>query len=144
MLLKFSIFQRSQTYIAMLPKDKQLFAAQLRRRQLQRQLPLHDLHSKFCDSVTEKELQKFLKFAEKRKNKAAGIGNVGSIPDQGIRVCTYWSLTMWKQYLSHMRFVFIIFSICQLINLKKNITQRLFLTYNSSLRVTFSFSLSYR
>ena len=81
------VFQRSQTYIAMLPKDKQLFAAQLRRRQLQRQLPLHDLHYKFCDSVTEKELQKFHKFADKRKNKAAGIGNVGSVPDKGIRVC---------------------------------------------------------
>lgn len=85
---------RSQTYIAMLPKDKQLFAAQLRRRQLQRQLPLHDLHYKFCDSVTEKELQKFHKFADKRKNKAAGIGNVGSVPDKGIRKCHRCELTM--------------------------------------------------
>ena len=67
----------------MLPKDKQLFAAQLRRRQLQRQLPLHDLHAKFCDSLPDKELQKFQKFAEKRKHKAAGIGNVGSVPDRG-------------------------------------------------------------
>ena len=89
----------------MLPKDKQLFAAQLRRRQLQRQLPLHDLHSKFCDSVTEKELQKFLKFAEKRKNKAAGIGNVGSIPDQGIRVCTLLES-------NHIKTILIAYVIC--------------------------------
>ena len=73
----------------MLPKDKQLFAAQLRRRQLQRQLPLHDLHSKFCDSLTEKELQKFQKFAEKRKNKAVGIGNVGPVPQNGLTVSQY-------------------------------------------------------
>jgi len=66
----------------MLPKDKQLFAAQLRRRQLQRQLPLHDLHVRFCDSMTEKEAQKFQKFAEKRRNKAAGIGTVGAVPER--------------------------------------------------------------
>ena len=83
----------------MLPKDKQLFAAQLRRRQLQRQLPLHDLHSKFCDSVTEKEMQKFHKFAEKRKNKAAGIGSVGSVPDNGIRVCIFFHFI---QALTHL------------------------------------------
>ena len=107
----------------MLPKDKQLFAAQLRRRQLQRQLPLHDLHSKFCDSVTEKELQKFLKFAEKRKNKAAGIGNVGSIPDQGIRVCTLLESNHMKTILFAYATCFSHFSMCQLINLK-NATQR--------------------
>ena len=72
----------------MLPKDKQLFAAQLRRRQLQRQLPLHDLHAKFCDGLSEKETQKFQKFAEKRRSKAAGIGSVGSIPDKTLTVRT--------------------------------------------------------
>ncbi|KAL4226346.1 Prickle-like protein 2 [Mactra antiquata] len=85
---------RSQTYISMLPKDKQLFAAQLRRRQLQRQLPLHDLHAKFCDSMTDKELQKFQKFAEKRKNKAVGIGNVGAIPENAVVRCHRCDLTM--------------------------------------------------
>ena len=112
MFLKFSTFQRSQTYIAMLPKDKQLFAAQLRRRQLQRQLPLHDLHSKFCDSVTEKELQKFLKFAEKRKNKAAGIGNVGSIPDQGIRVCILLESKPYENNSYQIRDMFLSFFQC--------------------------------
>lgn len=64
----------------MLPKDKQMFAAQLRRRQLQRQLPLHDLHTKFCSSLTEKELNKFHKFVTKRKHKSAGIGEIGDLP----------------------------------------------------------------
>ncbi|KAL5014191.1 hypothetical protein ScPMuIL_008461 [Solemya velum] len=78
---------RSQEYIANLPKDKQLFAAQLRRRQLQKQLPLHDLHEKFCDSLTEKEVTKFQKFAEKRRNKASGIGEAGALPDSGEYFC---------------------------------------------------------
>ena len=84
----------------MLPKDKQLFASQLRRRQLQKQLPLHDLHSKFCDSLTDKELQKFQKFAQKRKTKAAGIGTVVSIPDKGTFVSEgkYRSLTYKNSY----------------------------------------------
>ncbi|KAK3594803.1 hypothetical protein CHS0354_037812 [Potamilus streckersoni] len=78
---------RSQTYISMLPRDKQLFASRLRRRQLQKQLPLHDLHPKFCDNLSEKELQKFHKFAMKRKTRAAGIGSVGEIPESGTYVC---------------------------------------------------------
>ncbi|KAJ8301090.1 hypothetical protein KUTeg_020077 [Tegillarca granosa] len=78
---------RSQKYIAMLPKDKQMFAAQLRRKQLQKQLPLHDLHQNFCNSLSEKELFKFQKFTEKRKSKAAGIGSVGDVPQIGDYKC---------------------------------------------------------
>lgn len=86
----------------MLPKDKQLFAAQLRRRQLQRQLPLHDLHAKFCDSLTEKEMQKFQKFAEKRKNKAVGIGNVGAVPQNGLTVTIHINVAMVTQSKSNL------------------------------------------
>ncbi|XP_052781758.1 testin-like isoform X2 [Mya arenaria] len=85
---------RSQQYVSMLPKDKQLFAAQLRRRQLQRQLPLHDLHARFCDSLTEKEGHKFQKFAEKRRNKAAGIGTVGAVPEKPPTRCHRCDLTI--------------------------------------------------
>ncbi|XP_050412989.1 testin isoform X2 [Patella vulgata] len=70
---------RSQKYVSMLPEDKQEFATQLRRRQLQRQLPLHDLDPRFCNSLTDKELPKYEKFAEKRRKKAAGIGNIGEV-----------------------------------------------------------------
>ncbi|ESO95663.1 hypothetical protein LOTGIDRAFT_116524, partial [Lottia gigantea] len=70
---------RSQKYVSMLPEDKQEFATQLRRRQLQRQLPLHDLDPRFCNSLTEKELPKYEKFSEKRRKKAAGIGNIGEV-----------------------------------------------------------------
>ena len=64
----------------MLPPDKQAFAAQLRRKQLQKQLPLHDLHAKFCSSLTQHELYKFQKFTNKRRLKAAGVGNVTDVP----------------------------------------------------------------
>lgn len=72
---------RSQKYISMMPPDKQLFAAQLRRRQLQKQLPLHDLHPKFCSSLTESELAKFHKFCNKRRQKAAGVGQVMEVKE---------------------------------------------------------------
>lgn len=64
-----------------MPPDKQLFAAQLRRRQLQKQLPLHDLHPKFCSSLTESELAKFHKFCNKRRLKAAGVGQVMEVKE---------------------------------------------------------------
>lgn len=64
-----------------MPPDKQLFAAQLRRRQLQKQLPLHDLHPKFCSSLTESELAKFHKFCNKRRQKAAGVGQVMEVKE---------------------------------------------------------------
>ncbi|XP_069141549.1 testin-like [Argopecten irradians] len=78
---------RSQKYIAMLPKDKQMFAAQLRRRQLQKQLPLHDLHHKFCNSLSETEMQKFQKFTNKRRLKSAGIGQIRDLPKSGEHKC---------------------------------------------------------
>lgn len=64
-----------------MPPDKQLFAAQLRRRQLQKQLPLHDLHPKFCCSLTENELFKFQKFCNKRRLKAAGVGRIMEVKE---------------------------------------------------------------
>lgn len=64
-----------------MPPDKQLFAAQLRRRQLQKQLPLHDLHPKFCSSLTESELAKFHKFCNKRRQRAAGVGQVMEVKE---------------------------------------------------------------
>ena len=73
--------QRSQKYISMMPPDKQLFAAQLRRKQLQKQLPLHDLHPKFCSSLTESELFKFNKFCNKRRLKAAGVGRIMDVKE---------------------------------------------------------------
>ncbi|XP_067684497.1 testin-like [Haliotis asinina] len=71
---------RSQKYISMLPQDKQEFASQLRRKQLQRQLPLHDLDPRFCNSLTEKEMHKYEKFSDKRKKKAAGIAQISEAP----------------------------------------------------------------
>ncbi|XP_052061708.1 testin-like [Mytilus californianus] len=85
---------KSQKFIAMLPKDKQMFAAQLRRRQLQRQLPLHDLHQKFCASLTETELHKFHKFISKRKHKSAGIGRIGDVPKDSQFTCHRCSKVM--------------------------------------------------
>jgi hypothetical protein len=67
----------------MLPEDKQEFAAQLRRRQLQRQLPLHDLDPRFCSSLGEKEAAKYDKFSDKRRKKAAGIGQIGEVSSAG-------------------------------------------------------------
>ena len=67
----------------MLPEDKQEFASQLRRRQLQRQLPLHDLDPRFCSSLNEKETAKYEKFIEKRRKKAAGIGQIGEVSSSG-------------------------------------------------------------
>lgn len=64
----------------MLPQDKQEFASQLRRKQLQRQLPLHDLDPRFCNSLTEKEMHKYEKFSDKRKKKAAGIAQISEAP----------------------------------------------------------------
>ncbi|KAL8622064.1 hypothetical protein ACOMHN_056549 [Nucella lapillus] len=78
---------RSQKYISMLPEDKQEFAAQLRRRQLQRQLPLHDLDPRFCSSLNEKERGKYEKFIEKRRKKAAGIGQIGEVSSTGKVAC---------------------------------------------------------
>lgn len=78
--------QRSQKYIAMLPKDKQMFAAQLRRRQLQKQLPLHDLHANFCNSLSEPESLKLQKFSNKRRLKAAGVGQIRDLPKNGDNV----------------------------------------------------------
>lgn len=57
-----------------------MFAAQLRRRQLQRQIPLHDLHAKFCASLTDNEMHKFQKFVSKRKHKSAGVGVIKDLP----------------------------------------------------------------
>nr|KAG5708422.1 hypothetical protein BaRGS_026149 [Batillaria attramentaria] len=78
---------RSQKYISMLPEDKQEFASQLRRKQLQRQLPLHDLDPRFCTSLGEKEAPKYDKFMEKRRKKAAGIGQVGEVSSAGLVRC---------------------------------------------------------
>ena len=72
----------------MLPEDKQEFASQLRRRQLQRQLPLHDLDPRFCTSLNEKETAKYEKFIEKRRKKAAGIGQIGEVSSSGNLVGT--------------------------------------------------------
>ena len=68
--------QRSQKLISSLPEDKQDFVTELRRKQLQKQMPLHDIDPRFCTSLAPAELVKFEKFAERRKKKAAGIGQI--------------------------------------------------------------------
>ncbi|BFZ10496.1 hypothetical protein BsWGS_13535 [Bradybaena similaris] len=83
---------RSQKFISMLPEDKQEFASQLRRKQLQRQLPLHDLDPRFCNSLASSELVKFEKFAERRRKKAAGIGQIGEVTSSGSVVVSKWHL----------------------------------------------------
>ncbi|KAK3764532.1 hypothetical protein RRG08_040553 [Elysia crispata] len=74
---------RSQKFISMLPEDKQEFASNLRRKQLQRQLPLHDLDPRFCNSLAQSEAGKFEKFADRRRKKAAGIGQIGEVASEG-------------------------------------------------------------
>lgn len=37
-------------------------------------MPLHDLDPSFCSSLKDGERSKFAKFVERRKKKAAGIG----------------------------------------------------------------------
>ncbi|BFZ08120.1 hypothetical protein BsWGS_11159 [Bradybaena similaris] len=74
---------RSQKFISMLPEDKQEFASNLRRKQLQRQLPLHDLDPRFCNSLAASEVVKYDKFADRRRKKAAGIGQIGEVTSAG-------------------------------------------------------------
>ncbi|CAG5133088.1 unnamed protein product, partial [Candidula unifasciata] len=78
---------RSQKFISMLPEDKQEFASNLRRKQLQRQLPLHDLDPRFCNSLATSEMVKYEKFADRRRKKAAGIGQIGEVTSAGSVGC---------------------------------------------------------
>ncbi|XP_008213365.1 uncharacterized protein LOC100120273 [Nasonia vitripennis] len=66
-------------YMKALPSDKMPIkgssGAALRRLQLQKQLPLHDIDHKACDTLTDKERKEFEKYLDNLKN-CAGQGKV--------------------------------------------------------------------
>ena len=52
--------------------------AALRRQQLQKQLPLHDIDHKVCDELSEQERKEFEKYLDNLKN-CAGQGKVSKV-----------------------------------------------------------------
>ena len=46
-------------------------------------MPLHDLDPRFCNSLAQSEAGKFEKFADRRRKKAAGIGQIGEVASEG-------------------------------------------------------------
>lgn len=69
-------------YMRALPSDKMPIkgscGAALRRLQLQKQLPLHDIDHKACDTLTDKERKEFEKYLDNLKN-CAGQGKVTKV-----------------------------------------------------------------
>lgn len=69
-------------YMKALPEDKLPIkgsaGAALRKQQLQRQLPLHDIDHKVCDELSESERKQFEKYLENLK-KYVGQGKVTKV-----------------------------------------------------------------
>lgn len=55
-------------------------AATQRKQQLQFQVPIHDLNAKFCDTLSENEVQQLLDYATQIKKKYVGQGHVIRMP----------------------------------------------------------------
>lgn len=72
----------AEDYMNALPSDKLPIkgstGAALRRQQLQKQLPLHDIDHKACDNLSEQEKNEFEKYLDNLK-KSAGQGKVSKV-----------------------------------------------------------------